>query len=59
VLDALLERFASDGRAYVHVLRGEGAPDEDELRARAEAHGIEADVSPGGQPHYPVLLWAE
>jgi DAK2 domain fusion protein YloV len=59
VLDALLERFASDGRAYVHVLRGEDAPDGDALRAHVQAKGIEADVSPGGQPHYPVLLWAE
>jgi DAK2 domain fusion protein YloV len=59
VFDALLERFAADGRGYVHMLRGEDAPGDDELRAHAEAHGIEADVSPGGQPHYPVLLWAE
>ena len=58
-LDALLERFAADGRSYVHVLRGEGAPGDDELRARAEAHGLETVVSQGGQPHYPVLLWAE
>jgi hypothetical protein len=41
------------------VLRGEGAPGDDELRARAEAHGLETVVSQGGQPHYPVLLWAE
>jgi DAK2 domain fusion protein YloV len=59
VLDALLERFASHGRSYVHVLRGEGAPDDEDLRERAQAHGVEAGVSTGGQPHYPVLLWAE
>jgi hypothetical protein len=58
-MDALLERFASDGRSYVYVLRGEGAPDEDEIRERAATRGLDADISWGGQPHYPVLLSAE
>ena len=59
VLDALLDRFAGDGVSYVQLIRGEGAPEEDELRERLAARGIEADVSWGGQPHYPLLLSAE
>jgi DAK2 domain fusion protein YloV len=59
VLDALLDRFAGDGLSYVQLIRGEGAPEEDELRERLAARGIEADVSWGGQPHYPLLLSAE
>ena len=58
-LDALLDRFAGDGLSYVQLIRGEGAPEEDELRERLAARGIEADVSWGGQPHYPLLLSAE
>ena len=60
VLDALLDRFARDGLSYVQLIRGEGAPEDDELRERlATERGIEADVSWGGQPHYPLLLSAE
>ena len=59
VLDALLDRFASDGRSYVHALLGEDAPDDEEFRAHAVARGLEADVSSGGQPLYPLLVWAE
>jgi DAK2 domain fusion protein YloV len=61
VLDALLARFSSDGQSYVQVLRGEGAPEADEIAARyAEGStGLEIDVQWGGQPHYPLLLSAE
>ena len=59
VVDALLQRFADDGLAFVTVFRGEGAPEEDELVARVEARGLEAAVLWGGQPHYPLLLSAE
>lgn len=59
VLDALLDRFAADGRSVVLALRGEDAPAGEEIRARIEEHGLEADVKWGGQPHYPLLLSAE
>ncbi len=59
VVDALLDRFAADGRSLVQVLRGEGAPDEAEVAARIDARGLEPDVKWGGQPHYPLLLSAE
>ncbi len=61
VLDPLLERFAADGQSFVQILRGEGAPDDDEIAERyaTRTPGLEIDVQWGGQPHYPVLLSAE
>ena len=59
VLDRLLDSFSQDGRSFVQVLRGEGAPDAEEIERRIGARGIEADVKWGGQPHYPLLLSAE
>jgi dihydroxyacetone kinase-like predicted kinase len=59
VVDALLRRFADDGLSLVHLFRSEGAPEEGELVARADSHGLEAVVLWGGQPHYPLLLSAE
>jgi dihydroxyacetone kinase-like predicted kinase len=59
VLERLLDRFGEDGRSFVQVLRGEGAPAAEEIQSRIEARGMEADVKWGGQPHYPLLLSAE
>jgi len=59
VLDTLFDRFEADGRTYVQLIRGEGAPSEEELRERLDGRSLEADVSDGGQPHYPLLLSAE
>ncbi|HET6682351.1 MAG TPA: DAK2 domain-containing protein [Gaiella sp.] len=61
VLDALLARFSTDGQSFVQVLRGEGAPEADEIAARyaGGSTGLEIDVQWGGQPHYPLLLSAE
>jgi dihydroxyacetone kinase-like predicted kinase len=59
VLDRLLDRFVGDGRSFVQVLRGEGAPEAEVIQSRIEARGMEADVKWGGQPHYPLLLSAE
>jgi DAK2 domain fusion protein YloV len=59
VVDALLRRFSDDGLALVNAFRADGAPDEAELAARIEAHGLEPAVLWGGQPHYPLLLSAE
>ena len=43
------------------MLTGEDEPELDEiLRRIQERHpGVELDVHPGGQPHYPLLLSAE
>jgi hypothetical protein len=61
VLDPLLERFAADGQSFVQVLRGDGAPEDGEIRERyaSRTPGLEIDVQWGGQPHYPLLLSAE
>jgi DAK2 domain fusion protein YloV len=59
VLDALVERFEEDGRSFVQVLRGDGAPDDQAIQARYADRGLEIDVQWGGQPHYPLLLSAE
>jgi DAK2 domain fusion protein YloV len=61
VLDALVERFATDGHSFVQVLRGDGAPEAEEIAARYadRAGDLELDVQWGGQPHYPLLLSAE
>jgi DAK2 domain fusion protein YloV len=59
VLDAILDRFAGDGRSYVQVLLGDGAPDASEIEARLADRGLEGDVTTGGQPLYPLLLSAE
>ena len=59
VLDSLLSHFAAQELTLVNVFRGEDAPDEGELAARIEAHGLEPAVLWGGQPHYPLLLSAE
>jgi DAK2 domain fusion protein YloV len=59
VLDAILDRFASHGRSYVTVLRGEGAPEAGEIEARLAERGLDGDVTSGGQPLYPLLLSAE
>ena len=61
VLDALVERFATDGHSFVQVLRGDDAPEAEEISARyaGRADGLELDVQWGGQPHYPLLLSAE
>ena len=59
ILDAILERFASEGHSFVQVLRGEEAPDAEEIEERIAARGLEVEVAWGGQPHYPLLLSAE
>ncbi len=59
VLDALVERFEQDDHSFVQVLRGDGAPDEEEIQERYAGRSLEVDVQWGGQPHYPLLLSAE
>ncbi len=58
---AVADRLLNDGREVLTLLTGEEEPDlEGFLRRVREQHpGVELDVQPGGQPHYPLLLSAE
>ena len=58
---AVADRLLVDGREVLTLLTGEEEPDlEGFLRRVREQHpGVELDVQPGGQPHYPLLLSAE
>ena len=49
------------GGEVLTLLTGEDEPELDEfLRRIREGHpGVELEVHPGGQPHYPLLLSAE
>jgi DAK2 domain fusion protein YloV len=61
VAAAVADRLLSDGREILTLLIGDEEPQLDEfLRRVRERHpGVEIDVQPGGQPHYPLLLSAE
>ena len=61
VAGAVADRLLSNGREILTLLTGEDEPSLDELLRRVqEQHpGVEVEVQPGGQPHYPLLLSAE
>jgi DAK2 domain fusion protein YloV len=61
VAGAVAERLLGDGREVLTLLTGADEPElEGLLRLIQERHpGVELDVQPGGQPHYPLLLSAE
>ena len=61
VAGAVADRLLTDGREILTLLTGEDEPPLDEfLRRVRDGHpGVEVDVQPGGQPHYPLLLSAE
>ena len=61
VASAVAERLLGDGREVLTLLTGADEPELDGLLRRIqERHpGVELDVQPGGQPHYPLLLSAE
>jgi DAK2 domain fusion protein YloV len=61
VAEAVCNRLLSEPREVLTLLRGEGAPELDDLLAAiAERYpDVEVDVQDGGQPHYPLLLSAE
>jgi uncharacterized protein len=58
---AVAERLLAPGREVLTLLTGAESPELDGLLTRIqEQHpGVELDVHPGGQPHYPLLLSAE
>jgi dihydroxyacetone kinase-like predicted kinase len=58
---AVADRLLSDGREVLTLLTGQDEPALEELlRLVREGHpGVELEVHPGGQPHYPLLLSAE
>ena len=61
VAGAVAERLLAGGREVLTLLTGEDEPELDRLLRRIEERhpGVELDVQPGGQPHYPLLLSAE
>jgi uncharacterized protein len=58
---AVAQNLLRDGREVLTLLTGEDEPDlVGFLRRLEEQHpGVELDVQPGGQPHYPLFLSAE
>jgi uncharacterized protein len=58
---AVAQNLLRDGREVLTLLTGEDEPDlVGFLRRIEEQHpGVELDVQPGGQPHYPLFLSAE
>ena len=62
VAGAVADRLLGDGREVLTLLTGEEEPRRSTASCAAceEQHpGVELDVQPGGQPHYPLLLSAE
>jgi DAK2 domain fusion protein YloV len=58
---AVVDRLLGEGREVLTLLTGADEPElEGILHRIQERHpGVELDVQPGGQPHYPLLLSAE
>ena len=58
---AVARTLLRDGREVLTLLTGEDEPDLVGLLRRIEEQhpGVELDVQPGGQPHYPLFLSAE
>ncbi len=61
VATALVERLLAEPREVLTLLTGEEEPPLDAVvRLVEERHpGLELEVQPGGQPHYPLLIAAE
>ena len=61
VASAVVDCLLDGGRETLTLLTGADEPDLEGVLARLrERHpGVELDVQPGGQPHYPLLLAAE
>jgi hypothetical protein len=61
VAGEVVERLLAEPREVLTLLTGDDEPTLEGLLERiAAAHpGVELDVHPGGQPHYPLLLSAE
>jgi dihydroxyacetone kinase-like predicted kinase len=55
------QRLLGDGREVLTLLTGEEEPELNGFLKRMQEHhpGVELEVQPGGQPHYPLLLSAE
>jgi dihydroxyacetone kinase-like predicted kinase len=61
VARAVVERLLAEPREILTVLTGEEAPELDGIRSFVDERypGVELEVQDGGQPHYPLLLFAE
>jgi hypothetical protein len=61
VAAAVAGRLLDGGREVLTLLTGEDEPELDALlhRLQEQHPGVELELHPGGQPHYPLLLSAE
>ena len=61
VAEAVVERVLSGGNGLLTLLTGADEPDLGELleRLRSAHPTVEIEVHSGGQPHYPLLVFAE
>jgi uncharacterized protein len=58
---AVAQRLLDERREVLTLLTGEDEPELNGFLKRMQEHhpGVELEVQPGGQPHYPLLLSAE
>jgi DAK2 domain fusion protein YloV len=61
VAEVVAERVLADGRELLTLLTGAEEPELGALleRLRADHPSVEIEVHSGGQPHYPLLVFAE
>lgn len=61
VVDRVAGVLLEGGNSLLNVLVGEDGPDPEGVQGRLAAlhPEVEVHVYSGGQPHYPLLLWAE
>lgn len=61
VATTVADRLVEGDHEFLVLLTGDGVPDLDRLTdgLRRTHPGVEIEVREGGQPHYPLLLWAE
>ena len=58
---AMVDAVVGAGREHLSIVRGDGAPELDQLLAEIQRRhsGLEVAVHDGGQPYYPLLVVAE
>lgn len=61
VVDSVVDVLLAGGSSLLNALVGEGGPEPELLQGRLERlhPDVEVHAYTGGQPHYPLLFWAE
>jgi len=60
VVEDVVERVLDGSRELLTLVTGEEEPDVTALVERVQHRfGVDVEVHPGGQPHYPLLIFAE